>query len=56
MSYDGHGRLATQQKAEQTSPTSYTYFADDTMSVMTDARGATTNLGYDGRHLVTSVA
>ena len=56
MTYDGHGRLATQKKPEQTSPTSYTYFADDTIEVMTDARGATTTFGYNGRHLISSVA
>jgi YD repeat-containing protein len=55
LTYDGHGRLLTSKAPEQTSPTSYTYNADDTTNVVTDARGATTTFGYNNRHLTTSI-
>src|SRR6266850_5694489 len=52
--YDGHGRLQTRTTPEQ-GPTSYTYFADDAVQTITDARGATTTLAYNNRHLPTSI-
>jgi RHS repeat-associated protein len=52
--YDGYGRLQTRTTPEQ-GTTSYSYFDDDTVQTVTDARGATTNLGYNARHLVTAV-
>lgn len=54
FSYDGYGRLQTRTTPEQ-GGTSYTYNADDTTNVVTDARGATTTLGYNPRHLVTGI-
>jgi len=53
--YDGHGRLWHKTTPEQ-GETTYTYNADDTTNVVTDARGATQTYGYNnGRHLVTSI-
>jgi RHS repeat-associated protein len=53
--YDGYGRLWRRTTPEQ-GQTTYSYYADDTVNVITDARGATTTHGYDGRHHVTSLA
>lgn len=53
--YDGHGRLWRRTTPEQ-GTTTYTYHADDTTNVVTDARGATLTYGYNGRHQVTSVS
>jgi RHS repeat-associated protein len=52
--YDGYGRLWRRTTPEQ-GQTTYSYYADDTVNVITDARGATTTYGYDGRHHVTSL-
>ena len=57
MIFDGYGRLQTRHRPEQSigTATTYAYNADDTLSSSTDARGAVTSYGYNGRHLVTSV-
>jgi YD repeat-containing protein len=55
LTYDGYGRLATQKTPIQTSPASYTYNADDTTRVVTDARGATATFSYNNRHQVTGI-
>jgi YD repeat-containing protein len=55
MSYDGNGRLLTRQNPIESAPTSFAYNADDTLQMMTDARGVTTTYAYNNRHLVTSV-
>jgi hypothetical protein len=57
MTYDGHGRLQTEHKPEQDAGkyTNYTYNLDDTVNVMTDARGATTTYGYNNRGLVSAI-
>jgi YD repeat-containing protein len=34
--------------------TTYSYFADDTVQTMTDARGAMTTYAYNHRHLPTA--
>jgi YD repeat-containing protein len=58
MSYDGHGRLQSQHRPEQVDANgaplyaTYQYYADDTVSVRTDARGATTTYTYNKRHQV----
>jgi len=52
--YDGYGRLQSRMTPEQ-GTTTYSYFADDTTQTVTEARGATTTLGYNNRHLVTGV-
>jgi YD repeat-containing protein len=49
--YDGYGRLATEQGTEQTAPITYLYYDDDTVRQITDARGASTAFTYNGRHL-----
>ncbi len=56
FTFDGYGRLATSQKPIETMSNSYQYNADDTLSSMTDARGATTTYSYNARHLVTSMS
>ena len=59
MTYDGYGRLLTKHAPEENTGTytSWTYNNDDTINTVTDARGATTTLGYAGtnRHLVKSL-
>jgi YD repeat-containing protein len=55
MSYDGHGRQLTSKSPIESAPTSYAYNADDTLQMMTDARGVVTTYAYNDRHLVTSV-
>jgi RHS repeat-associated protein len=54
FAYDGHGRLQTRTTPEQ-GATSYSYFADDTVQTITDARGATMTFSYNQRHLVTGI-
>jgi YD repeat-containing protein len=55
--YDGYGRLRREHGPEQqdseSNPlwTNYSYNGDDTISTVTDARGAVTTLGYNARHL-----
>jgi len=62
MTYDGYGRLKTQHAPEQQdqygNPTNTTweYNPDDTVSSLTDARGAVATYGYNNRHQVTSVS
>jgi YD repeat-containing protein len=56
MDYDGYGRLKSRKATEQTSPTTFSYNADDTLHVQTDARGATTTYVYNNRHLATSIS
>jgi YD repeat-containing protein len=53
--YDGHGRLSARVTPEQ-GRTTYTYFPDDTVQTLTDARNATTTFTYNSRHLVTNIA
>jgi len=57
MSYDGHGRLKTRHLPEQNAGTSttWTYNADDTINIVTDARGASQTFTYNGRHLTTNI-
>ncbi|HXL79253.1 MAG TPA: hypothetical protein VN951_00130, partial [Pyrinomonadaceae bacterium] len=52
--YDSHGRLQTRTTPEQ-GATNYSYNADDTIHIMTDARNVTTTYGYNNRHQVTSL-
>lgn len=58
QAYDGFGRLQTKHVPEQSGNTVWTYNADDTVSTITDARGAITTFGYAGtqRHLVKSIS
>src|SRR5207253_387957 len=49
FTYDGYGRMQTRTTPEQ-GTTSYLYYADDTTSATTDARGAVTAFTYNGRH------
>ena len=53
--YDGYGRRISSKAPEQISPTNFTYNLDDTTSVVTDSRGATTTFGYDVRHQVKTI-
>lgn len=55
MSYDGYGRLQSKHVPEQSAGTAtvYAYNPDDTISSVTDARGATVTYVYNNnRHLV----
>ncbi len=54
FSYDGYGRVKERITPEQGTST-YTYFADDDVQTVTDARGATTTFGYNNRGLVNSI-
>ncbi len=58
MEYDGHGRLKRQHRPEQNSNTAtiYNYNADDSISSIVDARGASTNYKYNRRALVTEIS
>src|SRR5262249_53229958 len=53
--YDGYGRLSNQKKPEQISPSTFTYYDDDSVHVTTDARGATATFTYNGRQKILSV-
>ncbi len=52
--YDGHGRLWQKTTPEQ-GQTTYTYYADDTVNVVTDARGVTMTYSYTPRHQISGV-
>lgn len=54
LAYDGYGRLQSRTTPEQ-GTTTYSYFNDDTVQTITDARGATTTFAYNNRHLVTGI-
>jgi YD repeat-containing protein len=56
LTYDGHGRLKTQQSPSQTAATTYAYNRDDTVLNVTDGRGAITNLTYNNRHQATNIS
>ena len=56
MSYDGYGRIKTRKLPQQDSPTVYNYNSDDSISSVTDARGAMTNYIYNNLGLVTNVS
>lgn len=58
MTYDGHGRLYTQHRPEQSSSTNttYSYYADNRIQQVTDARGATVSYTYNSRGLVTQIS
>jgi YD repeat-containing protein len=57
ITYDGFGRLKTKHVPEQAvgTVTTWNYNADDTVQRVTDARGASRTLGYNQRHLPTSI-
>ena len=57
MTYDGYGRLKTKHVAEQApnKHTAYNYNADDTVSSVLDARGASQSISYNARRLVTGI-
>jgi YD repeat-containing protein len=57
MTYDGYGRLKTKHLPQQDddAATTYNYNVDDTVLSVTDPRGASQTLGYNNRHLVTSI-
>jgi RHS repeat-associated protein len=54
FAYDGYGRLSSKTTPEQ-GTTGYSYFADDTVQTVTDARNATNTFVYNNRHLVTGI-
>ncbi len=58
MTYDGHGRLTTEHRPEQTAGvvTTYNYNADDSISSMVDGRSAVTNHTYNSRGLLEQIS
>jgi RHS repeat-associated protein len=52
--YDGYGRLWRRTTPEQ-GQTTYSFFADNTVQTVTDARGASFSLSYNNRHLTTAI-
>jgi YD repeat-containing protein len=52
--HDGHCRLQSRTTPEQGTST-FSYFADDALQTVTDARGATTTLSYNNRRLITGI-
>lgn len=60
MSYDGYGRLASkhvpEQRDQSANPTytTFSYYDDDTIHTVTDARSAVSTYLYNGRHQITS--
>ena len=58
MTYDGHGRLKTRRLPQYDAGAfdSYTYYEDDAVETETDPRGMKTELTYDGRHHVETIA
>jgi YD repeat-containing protein len=57
-SYSGHGRVSKRQIPVPIGGpgTTYTYYADDKVKSMTDARGATTSYEYNKRGLLTKMS
>jgi YD repeat-containing protein len=53
--YDGHGRISTRQLPSASAPSSFVYNADDTLQMVTDARGASSEFSYNNRRLVTEI-
>ena len=55
--YDGHGRLWKRHTPEQDAGrnTVFTYYPDDTLASVTDARGAKATQTYNARQLVTRI-
>jgi YD repeat-containing protein len=53
--YDGYGRLSTRQFPNASAPSSFVYNADDTVQMVTDARGAGSSFSYNKRRLVTGI-
>jgi RHS repeat-associated protein len=53
--YDGYGRQTSRTTPEQ-GQTTYSYYADGTPYVVTDARLATTTFTYNNRHLPTNIS
>ncbi|MFZ0063270.1 MAG: RHS repeat-associated core domain-containing protein, partial [Pyrinomonadaceae bacterium] len=54
FSYDGYGRLSSKTTPEQ-GTAGFTYFANDSVQTVTDARGATSTFAYNNRDLVTGI-
>lgn len=54
FAYDGYGRPTSRTTPEQ-GVTIYSYYADDSVERMTDARGATTTFTYNNRRSVTGI-
>src|SRR6185369_13110210 len=64
FTYDGFGLLSTRHRPEQqvdpnntysTDHTTWNYNPDNTIQILTDARGASQSFAYNGRHLVTGI-
>jgi YD repeat-containing protein len=56
LTYDGYGRLKTQQSPAQTASTQYSYNPDDTTNTVTDGRAIVTTFGYNNRQQVSAIS
>ncbi|MBA2749347.1 MAG: hypothetical protein H0U45_11555, partial [Tatlockia sp.] len=58
VTYDGHGRIKTEQRPEQNANTNitYNYNLDDSISSVIDARNVIENFTYDNRGLVEQIS
>jgi YD repeat-containing protein len=56
LTYDGYGRLKTQQAPSQTVATQYAYNSDDTAQTLTDGRGIVSTFSYNNRQQVTGIS
>ncbi len=56
ITYDGHGRLKTQKRPQQTGTSSYIYNKDDSIQRITDGRAAKTDYTYNTVGLPTQIA
>ena len=54
FNYDGYGRLTSKTTPEQ-GTMNYSYYADDGVQTISDARGAVTTFSYNNRHLVNAI-
>lgn len=55
INYDGYGRVLSRITPEQ-GLTTYSYFGDDKVQTVTDARNSMTTFGYNNRRLITSIS
>jgi YD repeat-containing protein len=55
LDYDGHGRLSQRKRPIESAATTYSYFVDDTVQTMTDARGASATYEYNNRQLLKKI-
>jgi hypothetical protein len=55
VQYDGYGRLWKRRTPTETNDTTWTYYNDDDVQTITDARGASATHSYNNRGLLTGI-